>query len=93
MTLNGAEQSYLAARPLGRLATIGPDGSPQKKPVGLSWNADLGTIDICGFGMEQSQKFRNVAGDPPGLLLTRARQGAWPDPSAVNNAGCHPRIT
>lgn len=64
MTLNSAEQSYLAAQPLGRLATIAPDGSPQNKPVGFSWNADLGTIDIYGFGMEQSQKFRNVAGDP-----------------------------
>jgi Pyridoxamine 5'-phosphate oxidase len=75
MTLNGAEQSYLAARPLGRLATIGPDGSPQNKPVGFSWNADLGTIDICGFGMEQSQKFRNVAGDPRGRLRGRRRHG------------------
>jgi len=64
MTLNSAEQSYLTARPLGRLATIAPDGSPQNKPVGFSWNAGLGTIDIYGFSMEQSQKFRNVAGDP-----------------------------
>jgi pyridoxamine 5'-phosphate oxidase family protein len=64
MTLNSAEQGYLAAQPRGRLATIAPDGSPQNKPVGFSWNAGLGTIDIYGFGMEQSQKFRNVAGDP-----------------------------
>jgi pyridoxamine 5'-phosphate oxidase family protein len=64
MTLNSAEQGYLAAQPLGRLATIAPDGSPQNKPVGFAWNAGRGTIDIYGFSMEQSQKFRNVAGDP-----------------------------
>jgi pyridoxamine 5'-phosphate oxidase family protein len=64
MTLTSAEQSYLAAQPRGRLATIAPNGSPQNKPVGFSYNPDLGTIDIYGFNMDQSRKFRNVAANP-----------------------------
>jgi pyridoxamine 5'-phosphate oxidase family protein len=60
MPLTPAEIEYLSSQPLGRLATSQPDGSPQVKPVGFRYNADLGTIDISGFGMSSSQKFRNV---------------------------------
>jgi pyridoxamine 5'-phosphate oxidase family protein len=63
MTLTSAEIGYLQAQPLGRLATIQPDGSPQVKPVGFRYNPDLGTIDISGFRMTPSQKFRNVSRD------------------------------
>jgi pyridoxamine 5'-phosphate oxidase family protein len=64
MTLTGSEQAYLAAQRWGRLATVTPDGSPQNKPVGFTYNRDLGTIDIYGLNMERSQKFRNVQADP-----------------------------
>jgi len=60
MTFTGAESAYLASQRLGRLATIGPDGSPQVKPVGFRYNPGLGTIDVAGFNMAASQKFRNV---------------------------------
>ena len=60
MTFNDAETTYLASQRLGRLATIGPDGSPQVKPVGFRYNPALGTIDVTGFTMATSQKFRNV---------------------------------
>lgn len=39
---------------------IQPDGSPQVKPVGFRYNPGLGTIDVTGFNMTTSQKFRNV---------------------------------
>lgn len=55
---------YLASHATGRLATIGSDGTPQNKPVGYSYNADLGTIDIGGFNMETSAKYRNIAASP-----------------------------
>lgn len=58
------ELSYLADADLGRLATVRPDGSPQASPVGFSYNADLGTIDIAGYRMSRSQKYRNVASNP-----------------------------
>lgn len=60
MTLTDAETAYLASQRLGRLATIGPDGSPQVKSVGFRYNPALGTIDVTGFTMTTSQKFRNV---------------------------------
>lgn len=64
MPFNHAELRYLREHPLGRLATIGPDGAPQIHPV-TSWiNADTGTIDIGGPALTSSQKFRNVQADP-----------------------------
>ena len=60
MTFTDAETGYLASQRLGRLATIGPDGSPQVKLVGFRYNPELGTIDVAGFNMATSQKFRNV---------------------------------
>jgi pyridoxamine 5'-phosphate oxidase family protein len=56
-----AELEYLAGQQLGRLATVRADGTLQNSPVGFGYNAALGTIDIGGFRMDRSQKFRNVA--------------------------------
>ena len=50
MPLTGSEIEYLETQQLGRLATIQPDGSPQVKPVGFRYNAELGTIDVVGAG-------------------------------------------
>ena len=36
MTLTDAEQRFLARQPRGHLATVGPDGMPQVKPLGFS---------------------------------------------------------
>ena len=58
-----AELDYLAGQRLGRLATLGPDGAPQTRPVGFSYNAALDTIDIGGRNMGSSRKYRNVAAD------------------------------
>ena len=55
------EVGYLAAQRLGRLATVQPDGTLQVSPVGFSYNADLGVIDIGGYNMAASRKYRNVA--------------------------------
>ncbi|MEU8898565.1 PPOX class F420-dependent oxidoreductase [Nocardia sp. NPDC048505] len=54
---------YLQTQRLGRLATVRADGSPQNNPVGFHYNADLGTIDIAGWNMGASWKFRNLAGN------------------------------
>jgi pyridoxamine 5'-phosphate oxidase family protein len=55
------ELEYLREVQLGRLATIQPNGTPQVSPVGFTYNADLGTIDIRGYRMSASQKYRNIA--------------------------------
>jgi pyridoxamine 5'-phosphate oxidase family protein len=55
------ELAYLESQPIGRLATIQPDGTLQNNPVGFGVNQELGTIDIGGYNMARSRKFRNVA--------------------------------
>jgi len=55
---------YLMSHTRGRLATVGPDGTPQNKPVGYRYNSELGTIDIGGFNMETSAKYRNIRTSP-----------------------------
>ena len=61
MTFTAFEIDYLNQADLGRLATIQPDGTPQNSPVGFTYNAELGTIDIAGYEMAKSRKYRNVA--------------------------------
>lgn len=58
------ELAYLAldtgAPRLGRVATVGEDGTPHVAPVGWSFNEAEGTIDIGGHTMERTKKFRDV---------------------------------
>ena len=55
------EVAYLREAELGRLATVQPNGTPQVSPVGFTYNEDLQTIDIMGYRMSRSQKYRNIA--------------------------------
>jgi pyridoxamine 5'-phosphate oxidase family protein len=55
------EIEFMEAADLARLATIQPDGTLQNNPVGFTYNEDLGTVDIYGYRMSKSRKFRNVA--------------------------------
>ena len=64
MTFKQHELDYMAGADLGRLATVQRDGTPQASPVGFIYNADLGTIDIAGYNMSKSQKYRNIAANP-----------------------------
>lgn len=61
MPFTEAELEYLTTQRLGRLATAQPDGTLQVNPVGFHYNADTMTIDIGGYNMATSRKFRNVA--------------------------------
>jgi pyridoxamine 5'-phosphate oxidase family protein len=64
MTLTEAEQRFLSAQRHGRLATIARDGTPQVKPVGFSYNQELGTIDVAGMNMARSAKYKNIQSNP-----------------------------
>ena len=55
------ELAYLASQSLGRVATAQPNGTLQVNPVGFRYNPQTDTVDITGFGLATSQKFRNVA--------------------------------
>ena len=60
MIFTAEETAFLASQPLGRLATAQHDGTLQVSPVGFAYNAELETIDVRGYGMDTSLKFRNV---------------------------------
>jgi len=64
MIFTDAELDYLTEHPLGRLATIGPDGAPQAHPVAFRVDPDSGVIEIGGPDLARSQKFRNVTANP-----------------------------
>jgi pyridoxamine 5'-phosphate oxidase family protein len=57
-----AELAYLAGgRQLGRLATVGADGTPHVVPVAWIYNAARDTLDITGYELERTKKFRDIA--------------------------------
>ncbi|MBL7489690.1 PPOX class F420-dependent oxidoreductase [Frankia sp. AgB1.9] len=64
MIFTDAELDYLIHHPLGRLASIGPDGAPQAHPVAFRVHPDSGVVEIGGPELPKSQKFRNVTADP-----------------------------
>ncbi len=57
-----AELRYLTGgRQLGRLATVGADGTPHVVPVAWIYNAARDTIDVGGHELHLTKKFRDVA--------------------------------
>jgi pyridoxamine 5'-phosphate oxidase family protein len=90
MVFTDAEWAYLAGHPLGRLATIGPDGAPQVHPVALWLNEAAGTIDIGGPALARSQKFRNVQADPR-VSLVVDDQAETPNPIGQTGRGIEVR--
>jgi pyridoxamine 5'-phosphate oxidase family protein len=57
------ELEYLRERRperLGRLATVGKDGTPHVVPVGWRLNGDLDSIDVGGMNLANTKKFRDV---------------------------------
>ena len=61
MVFNETELAYLTSQRLGRLATAQPNGTLQVSPVGFTYNSATSSIDIGGFNLEKSRKFRNIA--------------------------------
>lgn len=56
------ELRYLTGgRQLGRIATVGADGTPHVVPVGWIYNAARETIDIGGNELQRTKKFRDAA--------------------------------
>ena len=62
MVFTESEIAYLIGQRLGRLATVqDSSGVLQVSPVGFAYNPTTDTIDISGFNLAKSQKFRNIA--------------------------------
>jgi pyridoxamine 5'-phosphate oxidase family protein len=57
-----AELAYLLGdHRLGRVATVGRDGTPHVVPVGWSYNPEHDSIDIGGRDFARTKKFHDVA--------------------------------
>lgn len=55
------ELGYLVGeRRLGRIATVGADGTPHVAPVGFRYNEATDSVDIGGRNMTATKKFRDV---------------------------------
>jgi pyridoxamine 5'-phosphate oxidase family protein len=55
-----AEIAYLQGQRLGRLATIDRRGELHVVPVGFRYNAEHDTIDLGGYGLATSKKYRDA---------------------------------
>lgn len=58
------ERAYLDASKLGRMATLGRDGSPQVKPVSIHLPPDRDIVIVMGHDLDRSAKWRNLDRDP-----------------------------
>ena len=57
-----SELGYMTGgRQLGRIATVGADGTPHVVPVAFIYNAVRDTIDVGGYELARTKKFRDVA--------------------------------
>jgi pyridoxamine 5'-phosphate oxidase family protein len=54
------ERKYLSERRLGRIATVGKDGTPHVVPVGWSYNPERQSIDVGGRDFARTKKFRDA---------------------------------
>jgi pyridoxamine 5'-phosphate oxidase family protein len=55
------ELRYLTGgRQLGRIATVGADGTPHVVPVGWIYNAAREAIEVGGIDLDQTKKFRDI---------------------------------
>ncbi len=72
-----AELEYLQTQRLGRLATVNERGEPQVAAVGFRYNPELDTIDIGGYDMANTQKFRNIARNGLASFLVDDVQPPW----------------
>lgn len=56
-----AEMAYLTGeRRLGRIATVGVDGTPHVAPVGFTYDETSDTLAVGGRDMGSTKKFRDV---------------------------------
>ncbi|MGH8930605.1 MAG: PPOX class F420-dependent oxidoreductase [Egibacteraceae bacterium] len=69
-TFTDTEVEYLNSQPLGRIATVGPDGRPHVMPVGVFYDPETQALVIGSVGdMAASKKFRDAAHRPDVALV------------------------
>ena len=68
-SLSNAQISYLTSQRLGRIATTGTDNKPHVVPTSFRYNAELGTVDVGGYHVDTTKKFRDVQANPFAALV------------------------
>lgn len=64
------ELAYLHGQQrLGRVATVGKDGTPHVTPTGWAHNVEQDTIDLTGRELDQTKKFKDVARRPRAAIV------------------------
>jgi pyridoxamine 5'-phosphate oxidase family protein len=66
VTANGSvftegELAYLSERRLGRIATVGKDGTPHVAPVGWRYDPEQDAVEVGGRDFGRSKKYRDAA--------------------------------
>lgn len=94
--LSESELRFLTSgrRSLGRVATVGPDGTPHVVPSGWSYNQTLGTLDVTGRDVQATKKFRDVARTGrAAIVIDGVAEGEGWNPWAIEIAGAAEAIT
>lgn len=77
-----------ANRSLGRIATVGSDGTPHVVPAGWTYNANLGTVDVTGRDVQTTKKFRDVIRTGrAAIVIDGIAEGEGWNPWAIEIAG------
>jgi pyridoxamine 5'-phosphate oxidase family protein len=63
-TFTQKEIEYLRGQRLGRIATVGPDGSPHVVPVGYRLARENDAIEVGGHAISGSKKWRDLQTNP-----------------------------
>jgi pyridoxamine 5'-phosphate oxidase family protein len=58
------EIDYVRGQRIGRLATVGLDGTPHVVPVGFRIDPDSDSIEVGGHGFAGSKKWRDLQANP-----------------------------
>ena len=94
--LSDTELRFLTAptRQLGRVATVGRDGTPHVVPSGWTFNTELGTLDVTGREVHATKKFRDVhRTGKAAIVIDGIAPGAGFNPWAIEIAGRAEAIT
>ncbi len=88
--LSATERRFLTspARRLGRIATVGRDGTPHVVPSGWTFSTILETVDVTGRDVQKTKKFRDVARTgKAAIVIDGIADGSGWNPWAIEISG------
>lgn len=88
--LSETDLRFLTSSPrgLGRIATVGHDGTPHVVPSGWTYNEAFGTVDVTGRDVQTTKKFRDVArSGRAAIVIDGVTEGQGWSPWAIEIGG------